>query len=501
MSVFKKFLGDTAIYGVSTIVSRLFNFILTPIFTRVFAPSVYGIFTKMYSYVSIVNAVLAFGMETTYFRYMTKHEDRKQEVYNNAFLMIFFISTLFLISGLTWSSSIARMMLNGDYSHLQDQTRYVKFFIWLSYVDALAVIPFAKLRADGRPIKFSLIKFLNIATFIGTSLFFLFVVPYIIKADLPGAAWFASWYRFQWIGYVFIANLAASVAALLLLLPQILQVQLKFDKTLFVKMLSYSWPILVANLSFIINENLDKIMLSRYLPDAIADRDTGIYGAVCKLAIFLSIFIQAFRLGAEPFFFSHARQANAKQTYATILQYFVIALSVIFVGLVANIEVLKYFIPGKNHDIQLQYWSGLPAVPFLLFGYMCLGIYMNLSIWYRLSDQTRFGLYISVVGAILTIVLNAILIPRFSYMGSAWVSMLAYFVMMVISYVLGQKYYPIPYKLKRILAYLFASVILVSLSFWVFKRNIFAGNALLLLFVAGIAYFEKDELKFILSKR
>ncbi|MDB5019317.1 MAG: Polysaccharide biosynthesis protein [Pedobacter sp.] len=501
MSVFKKFLGDTAVYGLSTIISRLFNFILTPIFTRVFAPSVYGIFTKMYSYVSILNAVLAFGMETTYFRYMNKHEDRKQEVYNNAFLTILVIATLFLISGLLWASAIAKMMLNGDYTHLQDQTRYVRFFVWLSFVDALAVIPFAKLRADGKPFKYSLIKIVNIATFIGLNLIFLFVIPYIIKHQLPSANWLASWYRFQWIGYVFIANLVASVTALLLLLPQILQVQFKFDTALFLKMLSYSWPILVANLSFIINENLDKILLSRYLPDAIADRDTGIYGAVCKLAIFLSIFIQAFRLGAEPFFFSHAKATNAKQTYAIILQYFVVALSVIFVALIANIEILKHFIPGKNHETQMQYWSGLPAVPFLLFGYMCLGIYMNLSIWYRLSDQTRFGLYISVVGAILTIILNVVLIPRYSYMGSAWVSMIAYFVMMVISYVLGQKYYPIPYNLNRILAYIVASTILVSLSFWVFKSNIFIGNALLVLFVAAIAYFEKDELKLILSRK
>jgi O-antigen/teichoic acid export membrane protein len=501
MSVFKKFLGDTAIYGLSTIISRLFNFILTPIFVKVFAPAVYGIFTKMYSYVSIVNAILAFGMETTYFRYMNKHEDRKQEVYNNAFIVILVIASLFLITGLLWSTAIAKMMLNGDYSHLEDQTRYVKYFVWLSFVDALAVIPFAKLRADGRPIKYSLIKIVNIATFIGLNLFFLFVIPYIINNHLPMGGWMSSWYRFQWIGYVFIANLVASVAALLLLLPEIMQVQLKFDKALFKTMLSYSWPILVANLSFIVNENLDKILLGRYLPDAIADRETGIYGAVCKLAIFLSIFIQAFRLGAEPFFFSHAKAKNARQTYAIILQYFVVALSVIFVGLIANIEILKHFISGKNHETQLEYWSGLPAVPFLLFGYMCLGIYMNLSIWYRLSDQTRFALYISIVGAVLTIVLNIVLIPRFSYMGSAWVSMIAYFVMMVISYVLGQKYYPIPYKLKRILAYIITSVVLVSLSFWVFHSNIFIGNALLLLFLAAIFYFEKDELRGILARK
>jgi O-antigen/teichoic acid export membrane protein len=501
MSVIKKFLGDTAIYGFSTIISRLFNFILTPIFTTVFAPSVYGVFTKMYSYVSIANAVLAFGMETTYFRYLNKHEDRKQEVYNNAFLTIFILAGLFLATGLIWSEEIAKLVSNGNANELADQTRYVQYCVWLSFFDAVAIIPFSKLRADGRPIKYSIVKFVSIGMFISVNLVFLYLIPSIISNQGPGSEWLQSWYRPHWVGYVFISNLAASCAALLLLMPEILQVQFKLDRALLAKMFSYSWPILVANLSFIINENLDKIMLSRYLPEAIADRDTGIYGAVAKIAVFLSIFIQAFRLGAEPFFFSHAKQANAKQTYAIILQYFVIALSVIFVGLVANLEILKHFIHGKNHAEQLQYWSGLPAVPLLLFGYMCLGIYMNLSIWYRLSDQTRFGLYISVVGAILTIVLNIILIPRFSYMGSAFVSMLAYTVMTVISYLLGQKHYPIPYKLNRILAYIFTSTVLVTLSFYVFNSNIFIGNAFLLLFIAAIFYFEKEELKLILAKR
>lgn len=501
MSVIKKFLGDTAIYGFSTIISRLFNFILTPIFTTVFAPSVYGIFTKMYSYVSIANAVLAFGMETTYFRYLNKHEDRKQDVYNNAFSTIFILASLFLATGLIWSQEIGKLISNGDLNDVADQTRFVQYCVWLAFLDALAIIPFSKLRADGRPIKYSIVKFVNIATFIFTNLFFLFLVPAIIENQGPAAGWFQSWYRPHWVGYVFIANLSASCVALLLLLPELLQVRLKLDKQLLTKMFSYSWPILVANLSFIVNENLDKIMLGSYLPDVIADRDTGIYGAVGKIAVFLSIFIQAFRLGAEPFFFNHAKQANARQTYAIILEYFVIALAVIFLGLVANIEILKYFIHGKNHAEQMQYWSGLPAVPLLLFGYMCLGIYMNLSIWYRLSDQTRYGLYISVIGAILTILLNIILIPRFSYMGSAFVSMLAYTVMMVTSYVLGQKNYPIPYKLKRILTYLFVSTVLVVLSFYVFNRNIYIGNSLLVLFLGGIIYFEKDQLKLILIKK
>jgi O-antigen/teichoic acid export membrane protein len=498
MSVLKKFLGQTAIYGISTVFSRLFNFILTPIYTKVYAKSVYGIFTNMYANASLINAVLAFGMESTYFRYLNKHEDKKQEVYNNSFFCIAFIASLFLLTGLIFSNSIAAY-LAASANEVADYKQYVSFFLWILFIDAICVIPFAKLRADDKAIKYSVAKFLNIGCFVGLNLIFIFAIPAIMKHDLMGASWFSSWYKHQWIGYVFLSNLIASLATFLFLLPEFMKLQLKFDRPLFKMMISYSWPILVANLSFIINENLDKIVLSRLLPADIADGEVGIYGAVCKIAVFLSIFITAFRLGAEPFFFSHAKNENAKNTYATILHYFVIALAVIFVGLVANIEILKHFISRDQAHVA-EYWVGLPAVPFLLFGYVCLGIYMNLSVWYRLSDQTRFGLYISVVGAVITIVLNFILIPKFSYMGSAWVSMAAYFVMMVLSYVLGQKYYPIPYNLKRILAYLAISTVIVFSSFFLFDRNLYIGNAMLLVFLAGIFYFEKNELKRILKK-
>jgi O-antigen/teichoic acid export membrane protein len=493
VSVIKKFLGQTAVYGLSTVFSRLFNFILTPLFTKVYVPSVYGIFTTLYSYASLINAVLAFGMESTYFRYLNKHEDKKQEVYNNSFICIAVIALLFLITGSVFANGIAAWINNGEKTQVLDYQQYIRFFVWLLFIDAICVIPFAKLRADNKAFKYSLIKFLNIGCFVGFNLFFIYVVPLLIKNGGAAGSWLESWYRQGWVGYVFISNLIASVITFLMLLPEFLQIKFRFDKALFYKMLSYSWPILAANLSFIVNENLDKIVLSRLLPDEIADGQVGIYGAVCKIAIFLSIFITAFRLGAEPFFFSHAKHANAKNTYAVILHYFVIALSLLFLGLVANIEILKHFI-AEN------YWVGLPAVPYLLFGYVCLGIYMNLSIWYRLSDQTKYGLYISMIGAVITIVFNFILIPKYSYMGSAWVSMLAYSVMMVISYVLGQKYYPIPYKLNRILAYLLISMVLVVLSFWVFNRNIYIGNGLLLLFLAGIFYVEKDEVKVLLAK-
>ncbi len=489
MSSIKKFLGQTAIYGVTTVISRVFNFILTPLFTGVFQPGVYAIFTKMYASASVVNAILAFGMESTFFRYLNKHEDKKQEVYNNTFFCIAVISTLFLISGLVFSTPLAAYFAT-DPGQMADYKLYVHYFVWLLFIDAICVIPFAKVRADERPMRYSLIKFLNIGSFIGFNLFFLFVVPAIIKYGGVLGQWCEGWYRTEWVGYVFISNLIASVLTLILLIPELMKLQFKFDKELFGKMVSYSWPVLVANLSFVVNENLDKMIITQL---GVSDYDLGIYGAVCKIAVFLSLFITAFRLGAEPFFFSHAKHANARQTYAMILNYFVIALAVIFVGLIANIEILKRFIDHK-------YWIGLNAVPFLLLGYVFLGIYINLSIWYKLSDQTKFGLYISVAGAITTIALNILLVPKYGYMGSAWVSMIAYFVMMLISYILGQKHYPIPYNLRRMVIYLLVSTVLVVLSFWVFNRNIYIGNTLLLVFLAGVIYFEKDQLKLILKK-
>lgn len=258
-------------------------------------------------------------------------------------------------------------------------------------------------------------------------------------------------------------------------------------------MMLYSLPIFAANLSFIVNENLDKIFLGRLLPASVSQSQVGIYGACCKIAIFLSIFINAFRLGAEPFFFSHAKNENARQTYATIMNYFVLVITLIFVGLVANIEILKHFIRNE------AYWVGLNVVPVLLFGYVSLGIYMNLSIWYKLSDQTKYGLYISGAGALLTIVLNIIFIPYYGYMASAWVSLTAYTSMMVLSYTLGQKNYAIPYHLKQNIFYLLLSIAVVWLSFVYFKRDLIIGNLLFVGFGLVILYLERHQLKKIFS--
>jgi len=491
LSTLKKFAGQTLIYGLSTVIARLLNFVLTPILINIFPARVFGVLTNLYSYAAILNAILAFGMETTFFRYLQKHEDKKEKVYNSTFFFILLTSAVFLCGVFLFANNISNLIFD---EKGPERVIYIYYFAIILAADALAVIPFAQLRAQEKPLRFGLIKLVNILTFVGLTLLFIIILPAMVKNNWLGAEWIAGWLKTQWIGYVFLANLIASIVTLLLLSPEIAKIRLQADKKLMKEMLWYSLPILIANLSFIINENLDKIFLTKLLPIDIGERDLGIYGACAKIAIFLSIFVQAFRLGAEPFFFSHAKNPNAKSTYAIIMDYFIIAISLAVVGIVANIEIFKYFIKGGNEIQQVLYWSGLPVVPILLMGYVFLGIYMNLSIWYKLSDQTKYGLYISGVGAIITIVLNIIFIPTYSYFASAWITMLAYFTMMALSYYLGQKNYPIPYHIKRNICYIVVAAFISWLSFSIFNRNLIAGNALFFIFIVITVFVEKKDL-------
>lgn len=454
----------------------------------------------MFGWVSILNAVMSFGMETTYFRYLNKYPEKKKRVYNNSFIAVFVVSLIFLLLTLPFLGFITGFIKVGDSTSRADFLTFIKIFIAILVIDAWCTVPFARLRADGRPGRYGMIKFLNVIIFICFNLIFIYVVPFWINHHLAGAGWISGWYVKGWVGYVFVSNLIASVFSLAMLLPEFLKLGLEFDKKMFAEMFGYSWPVLIANLSFLVNENLDKILLGKLLPQNISVSEVGIYAACAKISLFLSIFVQAFRLGAEPFFFSHAKNKNAGQTYARIMDYFVITVCVIFVALIANIEVLKYFIRGHNPEQTALYWTGLKVVPPLVFGYVSLGIYMNLSVWYKLSDQTKYGLYVSGVGAVLTIVLNVIFIPKYSYIASAWISFAAYTTMMVLSYLWGQKNYPIPYNIKKNLAYIVASIILVYLSFTIFKRNIFVGNALLLAFAGTAIYLERKSLTAILKK-
>jgi len=490
LSTAKKFAGQTAVYGITTIASRVLNFFLTSGYTRVYSSSIYGIFSNMFSYASMIQPVLAFGMETTFFRYLNKHEDRKAQVYNNAFATIIALTLLFLAITLPLTNQIAHWVAIEKTTSFHDYRQYVLYFISFLVIDAWCVIPFAKIRADGRPGRYGLIKVTNVLVFIALNLIFMYGLPSIVKHNYIGADWVSTWFRQGWLGYIFLSNLIASALTFILLLPEIVKFKPQFDGGMTRNMLIYSFPVLVANFSFIINENLDKTLLAKY----VSSEQLGIYAACAKISVFLNLFVQAFRLGAEPFFFSHAKNKNAGHTYARIMDYFVISVSIGFIAIVANISILKYF-------IDKSYWVGLPSVPPLLFGYVCLGVYMNLSVWYKLSDQTKYGLYISGVGAILTIVLNVVFIPRFSYMASAWASFASYFVMMALSYLWGQKNYPVPYHLKKNTAYIIIAALLVYLSFYVFNSNLLIGDGLLILFASAALFFEWKSLKAIFIGR
>ncbi|HZY39080.1 MAG TPA: oligosaccharide flippase family protein [Mucilaginibacter sp.] len=494
MSTAKKFAGQTAIYGISTIAGRTLNFFLTFVYTRTYSRSIYGIFGSMFAYASMLQAVLAFGMETTFFRYLNKHEDQKQQVYNNSFAAVFITTLVFLALTLTFLNPLTHWLKIEQTTSFSDYRLYVIYFIAFLVIDAWCVVPFAKVRADGRPARYGFIKLANIFTFIGLNIFFIYIIPFVIRHHFIGASWLSAWFRPGWLGYIFLSNLIASALTFLLLLPEVVKLRLDLHFSIFKSMLVYSMPILVANLSYIINENLDKQLLGKMLPPGISSEQVGIYAACAKISVFLSIFVQAFRLGAEPFFFSHAKNKNAGQTYARIMDYFVIAVCMAFLGITANIGLLKYFIGSS-------YWVGLDVIPPLLFGYVSLGVYMNLSVWYKLSDQTRYGLYISGIGAIITIVLLVLYIPKYSYMAAAWISALSYAVTMVLSYIWGQKNYPIPYHLKKNLAYIISSCILVYFSYYLFKSNLIIGNALLLIFVSAAIYFEWGNLKTIFIKK
>lgn len=493
MSVIRRFLGDTMIYGVTTIVSRLINFIPTPLLTYKFAPATYGIYTQLYAFAAMINAVLAFGMETTYFRYLNTVEERdKEKVFNNSFLVTMLTVGCFLFIVFSFSDPIALWLSEGHQTN--DYIDFVKLFVLILSADALTVVPFAKLRSQGKAKRFALLKMINIITFVSLTVLFLFWLPNMMAKSQMLTAFASGWFRPDWLGNVFIANLVASVLTLMLLLPEMMGFRLRPDKVLLKKMLYYSLPILIANISFIINEHLDKMMLPKLVSGEGSEDQLGIYGAMAKLAVFLNLFVTAFRLGAEPFFFSYAKNENAKRTYALIMEYFVVAMVIIMVGICANLDWLKHFITAKSPEEQMLYWSGLFIVPLLLFNYVLLGIYMNLTIWYKLSDRTRYAIYISGAGAVVTIVLNFILIPKYSYVGAAICTTIAYLVMLSLSYSWGQKHYPIPYPVMKILSYLLVGIGLSYVVYAVLDAHILWSNALFVLFCVAVVLVEKNKL-------
>ncbi|HDR52593.1 MAG TPA: polysaccharide biosynthesis protein [Mariniphaga anaerophila] len=439
MNPFRKLAGDTAIYGMSSIVGRFMNWWLMPLYVNLFAPEEYGIVTNLYAYVAFFMVFLTYGMETGFFRFASKNSD-SEKVYSTALISLFFSSLLFLILIVLFKNQLAGLI------QYPGNPEYILWFGFILAIDVFTAIPFARLRLNNRPVKFAAVRLINIGFNIGFNLFFLLLCPKLLENN-PDSVIRVVYSPNIGVGYVFISNLLASVVTLLLLLPEIFKFSFYFNRELLKKMLSYSFPILIVGMAGILIQQIDKILIPFLIPeDEFPMKQLGIYGAAVKVAVLMNMFIQAFRYAFEPFFFSQAESKNDKNIYAEIMKYFVIFGLLIFLGMMLYIDVIKLIIP-------LEYEEGFVIVPVVMLANLFFGIYFTLSLWYKLTDMTRYGAYISAMGAAITISLNFILIPVFGYKGSAAALLAAFFVMMVVSFFLGQKYYPVPYNLKRIGTY------------------------------------------------
>lgn len=466
-------------------VGRLLNYLLVPLHTAVFLPAQYGIVTEMYAYVAFLIVLLTYGMETAFFRLNSLEED-KTKTFKTALTSLLLTTSLFIGIASLFAQPIA------DVLRYPNNQEYVIWFALIVGLDAISSIPLAKLRAQNKPWRFMVVNLGNVVVNIALNLFFLaYCLP---KYNAGDTNWLIdTFYNPEiGVGYVFISNLIASIAKFLLLAPTMQLFSLGLDRALLKKMLLYGSPLLIAGLAGMANETIDRILLKwMLLPEGeeYAMEQVGIYGACYKLSIIITLFLQAFRYAAEPFFFAQEKEKGSGDTYATIMTWFVVVCMAIFLLVTLFIDQFKYFISNE------AFWVGLPVVPILLMANVFLGIYYNQSVWYKLSDNTRFGAYIALIGAAITLVLNFLLIPIMGYMGSAWTTLVCYFVMMLVSYFMGRKHYPIPYNLPRIALYVFLGLGLWYLSTWLPTMGIvlkfLVGTLLLSVFLLIFVLLEK----------
>ncbi|VXB32171.1 Polysaccharide biosynthesis protein [Flavobacterium sp. 9AF] len=474
MSLYKKLLNQTAIYGIATVLPRMLSFLLVRLYVDYMPAEEYGEVSVIFSYLIFFNVVLSYGMETAFFRFYNT-EENKQKVISTSTISLLISTVVFLILGFIFRQNIAQ------WSEIKED--YIFYTLLILALDALVIIPFSKLRAEGRPIKYAAIKIANVAINLVLNVFFIVLLPkWQEEISFLRSIYVAD---FQ-IGYIFISNLIASLFTLVVLLPNYFKLHWKFDTLLWKRMIHYGFPILIAGIAFAINEHFDKILLKwMHVPLS----DIGAYSACYKIGMFMVLFRTAYTLGIEPFFFSHAKNENAPQTYAEITKYFVIFGSFISLGVIVFADVLKLLLVPKS-----EYWMAMNIVPLIVIANFFLGIYTNLSVWYKLIDKTKIGAYISIVGAIVTLLLNIILIPLIGFVGSAIATILAYGTMMFISYKLGQKKYPIPYDKSKIVMYLGLSIILSALSFYIeILRETYIFGIIAILFYAYFVY-KKEQI-------
>ena len=492
MALLKKLAGETAIYGVSNVLSRILHYLLlTPYLTRVFDgpdKDQYGIHGLMYAFAALLMVLFTYRMETAFFRFGSR-DGNMNITFSTATISLLVTTLCFVATALFFSEDVASFL-----TQAADQ-RYVIWFAFIIGLDALAAVPFARLRLENRPIRFATIKVINILVNAALVLFFLEVCPRLLAG---GSTWVATIYSpNRELDYVFISNLIASAVVLLLLVPQFFKIQLQFDGALFRRMLRYAWPLIIVGIAGVINQLLDRYLLKEWLPGDLASNLTqvGIYNGCVKLAVLMNLFTQAFNYAAEPFFFRHADRQDSRLVYAQVAQAFALVGSLVFLGIMLYIDIVKLMIAE-------DYWEGLRVVPILLIAYLSLGLYYNFSIWYKLTDHTKIGAGIALAGAAVTLLVNYLLIPKIGYMGSAWAALSCYGLMCALSYWIGRKHYPVPYPIGRILSYVLGAVAVYMLSnslrptlarsFW----SILAVNTTLLLsYVATIVVFEGRNIR------
>ncbi len=463
MAKLRTLAGQTVIYGVSGILGRVLNYLLVPLYTAVFTDtSEYGIVIELYAYVAFLNVLYSYGFETTFFRFATKEKD-PSGYFNVAQTSLLISTILFSVIIISLAEPISLLL---DYP---GREQYIVWLAWIIAIDAIVVIPFARLRLEGKGIRFATFRLTNIFINLGLNFFFILFCPWLL-ANHPASV-FAGWVEKIYspdigVGYVFLSNLIANAFYVIFFLPDLLRVKLQLDKR-WKQMFAYAFPLLIIGIAGVTNDMLSRTILKYHLPDGFYPGKSsldalGIFGACYKLSVFMTLAVQAFRYAFEPFFFNESGNKDSPVLLSKVMNYFIIfgAFSWLAISLLLP-DIGPIFLRSP------QYLEGLNIVPWLLGGGLFLGIYYNLSVWYKLTDQTKYGAYINILGALLTILLNLWWIPVLGYMGSAIATFVVYGTMMTISYFYGKRYFPIPYRVGRGLFYLgLAGGLIVGAYFW-----------------------------------
>lgn len=477
MGKLQKLAGQTVLYGVGSFLPRFLNFLLVPLHTDVFAPADYGVISKILAFVGVLNVLYTFGMETAYFRFATKPGADEKSVYNLAQTVVVGISLILSVILIAKAGPIANAL------DVEGSNNLVIWFVLIMFIDAVVAIPFARLRLQNKAVMFAVGRVANVVILIGLNLYFLKV------AYNPTVG----------IAYIVLANLIANAFYLLFFARMLASWRPAIDKTVSPVMLSYSYPIMLTGLAGMTSEMFSRQTLDWWLPQNFYPGQTpkhalGIFSACYKLAVLMSLAIQAFRYAAEPFFFSNASDKQSPQLFAQINHYFIIVCCVLLLGVSINLDVLKLiFLPDP------EYWEGLNVVPILLLAYLFNGVYYNMSVWFKLTDKTYYATIITVAGALVTIVANFLLIPILGYMGSALATLACYVFTTALSYWLGQKYFPIPYKILRGLLYIIGTTLLAYIvNSFVIESLILATAVhifVLIVYIGGVYLVEKKGLR------